>query len=255
MKRHATIRQSLYEFVRGELEKDVQDRLEQHLQTCTKCRREVEQLRSAFASLPPTSHRASARCPDAYWESFPSRVERRISRTSKHPSILGSIQGGVQTLWRPRRTMAVAFSAAVAVVLLAVGVWFVRSDSGNGEGLELQPGPVLTTSSKQAVEEYLSSSRMLLVGITNIETESDEAIDLGIEKTAARSLIRQARFLSEQPLDERSQELIQELERILIELANLEETADLPEVEMIRTGVRQQNLLFKIRMAEHQLGR
>ena len=95
---------------------------------------------------------------------------------------------------------------------------------------------------------------MLLVGIANLNPEEGKPLDLGIERKAARSLVLQARLLSERSIDERSRELLQELERILIELANLEETADVPEVEMIRTGMRQQNILFKIRMAENQLG-
>jgi len=39
------------------------------------------------------------------------------------------------------------------------------------------------------------------------------------------------------------------MERILIELANLEEEADLPNVELIQSGIHRENLLFKIRMA------
>ncbi len=116
-------------------------------------------------------------------------------------------------------------------------------------------GPALRTPVQEAVGDYLTSSRMLLVGISNLSPEEGQPIDLGVERTAARSLVLQARLLSVEPLDERSRLLVEELERILIELANLEESADLPDVEMIRTGVRQQNLLFKIRMAEHQLGR
>jgi hypothetical protein len=110
-------------------------------------------------------------------------------------------------------------------------------------------------SSRQAVEEYLLGSRMLLIGFANMSPEQGKPTDLSLERTAARSLVRQARLLADEPLDERSQELVRELERILIELANLEETADVPAIEIIRTGVRQQNLLFKIRMAEDQLGR
>ena len=41
-----------------------------------------------------------------------------------------------------------------------------------------------------------------------------------------------------------------DLEKILIELANIEEHRDLPNVEIVRGGIRQENLLFKIRMAE-----
>jgi hypothetical protein len=63
-------------------------------------------------------------------------------------------------------------------------------------------------------------------------------------------LVREARYLKQQPLDVRSRQLMNDLERILIELANTEEQNDLPNVEIIRGGIHQENLLFKIRMAE-----
>jgi hypothetical protein len=65
--------------------------------------------------------------------------------------------------------------------------------------------------------------------------------------------VHEARYLRNQPLDARSAELVGDLEKIMIELANLEEEHDLPNVELIRTGIRRENLLFKIRMAENLL--
>jgi hypothetical protein len=103
------------------------------------------------------------------------------------------------------------------------------------------------------VRDYFERSRTLLIGVANIPAADGDKIDLSVERTAARGLVRQARYLGDKPLDSRSQELIRELERVLIELANMEEQADVPEVEMIRTGMHQQNLLFKIRMAENRI--
>ena len=51
-------------------------------------------------------------------------------------------------------------------------------------------------------------------------------------------------------MEARSARLIGDLEKILIELANIEEDQDIPNVEMIRSGIRRENLLFKIRMTE-----
>jgi hypothetical protein len=103
------------------------------------------------------------------------------------------------------------------------------------------------------VHDYLQQSKVLLIGIANLQPREGEQIELAVERTAARDLVRRARLLYSQPIDDRSQELVQELERILIELANMELSADLPNVELIRGGIRKQNLLFKIRMAETRL--
>ena len=88
------------------------------------------------------------------------------------------------------------------------------------------------------------------MGITNISAVQGQTVDLSVERQAARGLIRQARYLDQQSLDERSRELIKALERILLELANMKQEADLPDVEIVRSGIHQENMLFKIRMAE-----
>jgi hypothetical protein len=74
-----------------------------------------------------------------------------------------------------------------------------------------------------------------------------------VEKEAARQLVQQARYLDSKSLDDRSRALVGALERILIELANMEEQADLPDVEIVRSGIRHDNMLFKIRMAESDI--
>jgi len=75
-------------------------------------------------------------------------------------------------------------------------------------------------------------------------------VDLSSERKVSRDLIEEARYLQSQPLDRRSERLIGDMEKILIELANMKEQNELPNVEMIRGGIHQENLLFKIRMAE-----
>jgi hypothetical protein len=91
---------------------------------------------------------------------------------------------------------------------------------------------------------------MLFVGLTNMKLHDDENIDLSAERKVSRQLIHEARYLKTQPIDERSAQLIGDLEKILIELANMKEENDISNVEIIRGGIHQENLLFKIRMAE-----
>jgi hypothetical protein len=80
--------------------------------------------------------------------------------------------------------------------------------------------------------------------------EPGRSFDLSAEREVSRDLIKEARYLREQDIDRRSARLIEDLNKILIELANLEDEHDLPDVEIIRGGIHQENLLFKIRMAE-----
>lgn len=252
---HADVKANLFEFIRGELAPQEREAIERHLATCGDCRRDAETLGSLLSEFPRMENRPSSDRSDAYWQSFVSRVEQDLSenrsRSSLSQWVSTRLTWWAPTSWRP----SVALIGAVSAIVLSIGLW-ITSRPFSGETPRGDGGvPVMGVSSQQAVEEYLTGSRMLLIGIANMSPEEGKPIDLSLERTAARSLVRQARLLADEPLDERSQELIRELERILIELANLEESADVPAVDIIRTGVRQQNLLFKIRMAENQLGR
>src|SRR6185369_5044246 len=97
---------------------------------------------------------------------------------------------------------------------------------------------------------YITQSKTLLVGISNMKPVSETSYDLSVEQVKSKQLIQEARYLKEQPIDARAQRLIGDLERILIELANMKEEGNAPNVEILRGGLHQENLLFKIRMEE-----
>jgi len=252
---HADIRANLYDFLLCELAQEEREAIEHHLASCGDCRRDAETLGSLLSEFPREERSPNNERPDAYWQSFASRVEQELVRDRRHWALSqwasARLASWAPTGWRP----SVALVGGVSAIVLSIGLWLTSGpfsgETPRGDAVV----SVMGVSSQKAVEEYLTGSRMLLIGIANMSPEEGKPIDLSLERTAARSLVRQARLLSGEHLDERSQELIGELERILIELANLEESADVPAIDIIRTGVRQQNLLFKIRMAEDQLGR
>jgi hypothetical protein len=105
----------------------------------------------------------------------------------------------------------------------------------------------------QRAGQYFRKSKMLLVGLTNMKTDLAEPPDFSSEQRLSRDLIHEARYLKQQPLDSRSRRLVSDLEKILIEVENIKGHDDLPDVEIIRSGIHQENLLFKIRMAEAML--
>ncbi len=105
----------------------------------------------------------------------------------------------------------------------------------------------------ERMSEYLRKSRTLFVGIVNMKTDPSSPLDLSAEQQLSRSLVHEARYLKQRMLGSRSAKLVNDMEKILIELANLESANDLPNVELIRGGIAQENLLFKIRMAEATL--
>jgi uncharacterized protein YijF (DUF1287 family) len=139
----------------------------------------------------------------------------------------------------------------LALATLALVVWYRPTP----EAPQMLPEDLRThsmsvESDSGRMTQYLRRSRALLVGITNVKMDARRSYDLEVERVASRSLAREARVLKQQPLDARSARLVNDLARIQIELANLKESDARPNLEIIRSGIEQENLLFKIRMAE-----
>jgi hypothetical protein len=100
------------------------------------------------------------------------------------------------------------------------------------------------------MSQYLRKSKVLLIGIANLETEEGQPVDFSVEQRASRELVREARYLKQRALDPRVDQLVDAMSRILIELANLSDEQQIPNMEIVRSGIYQENLLFRIRMAE-----
>ena len=257
---HSHIQSLLYEYLRDELTPAKRREVEKHLEGCTVCLQERDELRAFLdRALRYTTESAEVRG-DAFWKDFAGKVERRIQadgrrRRTNQPF---SVWEAILSYTRFQRGPAIAF-AALALIALA-SVIYVRIQFRDQELVQevekwraVQPAqPPVETVSRQdpRMAEYFRKSKVLLVGLTNMKMNEDQAPDFSAERRASRDLIQQAVYLKSQPLDVRSAHLINDLEKILIELSNLKEENNLPNVEIIRGGIHQENLLFKIRMAE-----
>ena len=106
------------------------------------------------------------------------------------------------------------------------------------------------TEFDRRVNDYFRRSRALLVGVSNLGPAEEVGSDLGTERSISRSLLTEARYLRAGPVDIRSYKLMDDLDQILIGLANSDARSAVPTVEVIRGGIESKNLLFKLRMQE-----
>ena len=249
--RHAEIRRSLYEYVRGELDDVQMKSIEEHLGRCNKCFGEYQVIKEALRLVQVRSENPSSERPAEFWNRFASAVEARTKTSEKRAVATNPIFEEILSLFAFRRPLVVAGAGASLMILVALFLWSsgLLQSPAEGEYTQLLDG-AKADPVRAELANYYRKSKILLVGISNMEPESGQRIDLTVEKAAARQLIQQARYLDSKSLDERSRALVGALERILIELANMEEQADLPDVEVVRSGIRHDNMLFKIRMAE-----
>ncbi len=283
MNKHQEIRDALYEYLAEELDSPSRDRIERHLQSCASCRRDLAILREAFVVLPtPDDDPAGARTP-AFWEGFPFRIEQavRARQQGTWKRVLPHLRDSLLSFAVMRKGQIALAGAATGLCALALALFLrsnptpvaLESTRGTPPPLaEVHPRqPVDTTSptplvippsrssaiasttkiGHERVSDYFRKSKILLIGVANLKDGQDSPPDLSTERSVSRALVREARYLKQEPgLNPKAKELIDELNRILIQLANLSEQNDASGIEIVRGGIRQENLLFKIRMAE-----
>lgn len=250
MRAHSKIQKLLYEYLSGELNVRDKELVAAHLALCARCSAELKRLKEALETLDRSAVEASETRPPEFWSDFAAGVERRIQRQKASKQSSAKWLEAVEEFFVFRRPLAISLGSAVVVVFLAVGIWSMLADRQHPT--KETAGVAESDSIRKEMSRYFRKSKTLLVGITNMKIPEHEPVDFSAERRASQELVHQARYLKNQPIDVRSARLIEDMEKILIELANLKENNNLPNVEIVRAGIHQENLLFKIRMAETQ---
>ncbi|HEY4613078.1 MAG TPA: zf-HC2 domain-containing protein, partial [Bacteroidota bacterium] len=242
----------LYEFHRGELPEADRQMVEAHLAQCERCSTAATEIRELLSSVPVRPTQPSEKRPAQFWNNFAVNVINQIRREEQRQSVRKVSFGEyLQSVLIYQRRALVTVGLGVAVVAAIVLTrQLVSVEERDGEQLARVENEAEIPTVQARLGQYLRKSQVLMVGLMNMKTENGNGFDLNAERTASRALIQEARYLSGQDIDERAKRLIGDLEKILIELANIEESHDLPDVEILRAGIRQENLLFKLRMGE-----
>ncbi len=254
MNKHADILNQLYDYLHKETSPENSRKLESHLASCQSCAEELEELKSFMdVSVSCTTEPCNERNQE-YWNNFAFDVERKIQTLE----IKSTADGQKSPLWAKinsffifHKRQTIAYSSVLVILILAMIVWQLNIPPTVEQVIEQQPVELTAVKrSGDRIEDYLRKSKVLLVGITNMDVEKNQSVDLDTERRVSRELVNEARYLQRQPLDIRSAILINDLEKILIKLANMKEENGLQNVEIIQGGIHKGNLLFKIRMAE-----
>ena len=252
MKEHKYVQRVLSEYILRTLDPHEKKSVEAHLAVCEDCATELKMVRSIMDRIVHSTNKPSEERPPEFWRSFAMNVEERIRRSEQeevrfYPSLWDRLREIIALKGRH----VVAFSSAISVVIAAFILWksFPQSEQKLPDRPVVQQAVGVEPPSAN-IHQYFRKSKTLLVGLTNMKTEAGWPIDLEAERKVSRELIHEARSLKVQPMDIRSARLIGDLEKILIGLANLKDQNELSNMEMIRNGIQQENLLFKVRMAE-----
>jgi len=254
MNAHRDIQRLLYDYVADDLPPDERRRMEEHLRACDACQESLRRMERTFAILQRPVGRPSDERPPQYWTSLAASVMRRLE---EFPETRHSPANPLTEWFRfvtttPRRALLAAGGGTLALAVLAL-LLFSRPSPPPAASSAQEPvaGRDAVSAGEEDLSRYLRQSRTLIVGLSNMETPARAPLDLTAERKASRRLIEENRRLRQLTLDPGSAVLLEDIEKIMLKVANTRDDVRPADVEMIRGGIRQQNLLFKIRMAEN----
>jgi len=238
-------------------------KVQDHLAGCKRCSSEFTELKATLRAVPQHSFHPSNVRPETYWQLFASKVDRRI-REQKHEAEPSSIVEYFASLFQHRNQFAVGFVSALGLFLVVFALWRISlpgTEESTFADRELQPerATFQTASLETRTYDYLERSKVLLVGLVNVDADllKSSRINLVRQKEISRELLRESRELSASlngPSQLRLKRLVGDLEIIMLQIANLETEQNSPGVEIVKGGVERRGILLKINLAEIERG-
>ena len=214
-----------------------------HLQECVECRAELERIEEVFAAL------NAIPVPDP-GEEYGAKVWRQIA--DRLPEKRTSWWQG----WlMPRRLMALGAAAA----LLVLAFWAGRISKPTGGGGDVaDAGKVRERVLVVAVGEHLGKSEMVLMELSNAQPSGSgkKLINISTEQKRAENLVEENRLYRQTALnsgDNAMASTLDELERVLLDVANSPDEVTPAQFESIRKRIAEQGILLKVRVVQQEL--
>jgi anti-sigma factor RsiW len=214
-----------------------------HLGECAECRGELARLEAVFAALDAMP------VPDP-GEDYGARVWRQLA-----PRLPEKGSRWWQAFFAPQR---LAVAGALAALLIVA--FYLGRISGPGT-------PVETTNVDQnqvrervlvvAVGEHLGKSEMVLVELSNAQPASGQKlINIAAEQRRAENLVEENRLYRQTALeggDKAMVSTLDELERVLLDVANSPDAVTPAQFESIQKRIAEHGILLKVRVVRQEL--
>jgi hypothetical protein len=213
-----------------------------HLKECAECREELARIESVFEALDAMP------VPDP-GDGYGERVWQRIRpRLGERPTRWW------ETPFVPQRLAALGGVVALLVLVFLAGRWTKpRIPVADQPDAAKVRERVLVV----AVGEHLGRTEMVLMELENAPAQKGQkAINISETERRAEDLVEENRLYRQTALKEGDQamaSMLDELERVLLDIANSPEEVTPAAFETIRKRIEQQGLLFKVRIVKQGL--
>ncbi len=230
--------------------------IERHLHACASCQVELGELRHVLAAVDslPVPLRS-----DGYGAEVWARIQPSLGRDSE------TWRGRLAAFLSPRRLVFAGGVAVLVVVAFVAGRYLPQqaADSTRQIGGQAAAAPAATPVSAQpavvdrevvrerillvAVGDHLERSQVALIELVN--TPSSATVDISGGQQRARDLVTENRLYRQTALttgDPAVASVLDELERVLMEIANSPSTMTAAEFSKVRSRIEQQGIIFKV---------
>ena len=247
--------ETLNDYIERELSPADHVRLAAHLETCADCARVVEEVHhvlweaSALGPIEPPPHvweRVQTRVRDDAVQSPESKVQSPGSKAR-------SPEPGVRS---HRVAWALATAALVVMAFLTGRLMNLREQpaavqqavAGDGQAAR-DEAVVRERVLLIAVGDHLERSQMVLVELAHAETRGN--LDISAERQLADDLVASNRLYRQTALQMGQATvagLLDELERVLVEVARGPSTVNMRQLAIIQQQIEAQEILFKMKV-------
>jgi hypothetical protein len=209
---------------------------QKHLAQCESCRAEFRSLQRVLNTVDslPVPERSGA-----YGSEVWRRVESRLGATTRTRWWTG---------WGIRGLALAAGMAAVMVLAFIAG----RHESAPGSAKSIAEGrQVRERVLLVAVGDHLERSQMVLAELANAGTPGKGRLDISYEQSTAHDLVesnRLYRMTAASAGDTATVSVLEELERVLLDVANGPSDVTSGQLEQLRRRIQDEGILFKVRV-------
>jgi hypothetical protein len=239
-----TTKEELFAYREGEKGRET---IAAHLRECGECRAELERMEEVFQALDAMP------VPDP-GEEYGAKVWRQIAnRLPKHAPKRGV--NWWSTWFAPRRLAAVGVAAALLILAFYAG----RKTGPSKGGEEIaDAGKIRERVLVVAVGEHLGKSEMILMELSNAQPgdAGKKLINISTAQKRAEELVEENRLYRQTALeggDNAIASTLDELQRVLLDVANSPTEVTPAQFEWIQKRIAAQGILLKVRVVRQEL--
>jgi len=251
-------RESALDALSGSLPAEQRKDLGRHLADCPACRAHFETTKKAYKIM---DQREPYDPGEKFWAGYWDRLQARMAAEESAERTPAPVPGKFRWPFAgfPRWIQLTGAAAA----LVAAGIFIGRSLNRPGfQADSAAAGPAASVQAAAAESDlsgrtslYIERSKRILLAVVNFATDPKDihGLNLPAQRSASNELVREAAALKSELRGSKKRQLerlVGDLERILLQIANLQGGDDLSALGVIKAGAETSDILFKIDLAE-----